>query len=59
MHQGYADAVAWAFAGAAIAMLVVTLLGLCYPKGVISATFGDHEDSGSAAAESGTATVAA
>lgn len=59
VHQGYADAVAWAFAGAAIAMLAVTLLGLCYPKGVISATFGDREDSGSAAAESGTATVAA
>lgn len=59
VHQGYADAVAWAFGGAAVAMLVVTLLGLCYPKGVVSATFADGEVAGSAVSGSGTTTVAA
>jgi hypothetical protein len=41
VHQGYADAVSWAFVGAAVAMLVVAALGLCYPKGVVSAAFAD------------------
>ena len=45
VHQGYADAVAWAFAGAAIAMLVVAALGVCYPKGVVSSTFTDSAES--------------
>lgn len=59
VHQGYADAVAWAFGGAAVAMLVVTLLGLGYPKGVVSATFTDGDVAGSTVSESGTTTVAA
>lgn len=59
VHQGYADAVAWAFGGAAVAMLVVTLLGLGYPKGVVSATFADGEVAGSTVSGSGTTTVAA
>ncbi|MFT4164363.1 MAG: MFS transporter [Microlunatus sp.] len=46
VHQGYADAVAWAFGGAAVAMLVVTLLGCCYPRGVVSAAFADDHATG-------------
>ena len=57
VHQGYADAVAWAFAGATAAMLVVTLLGLCYPKGVVSSGFADGEEVGSAPADSTTVTA--
>ena len=59
VQHDYAHAVAWAFGGAALAMLVVTLLGLCYPKGVVSATFGAGEDTGSTVAQNGTTTVAA
>jgi EmrB/QacA subfamily drug resistance transporter len=51
--QSYANSTAWAFAGAAVAMLVVVALGLCYPKGVVSASFGDPAD-----AEAGRATDA-
>lgn len=39
--QGYADSVAWAFGGMAIAMLVVVVLGLLYPRGQVSATAAD------------------
>jgi hypothetical protein len=39
VHQGYADSVAWAFAGMAIAMLVVAVLGVLYPKGQVSSQF--------------------
>lgn len=39
--QGYADSVAWAFGGMAIAMLVVALLGLFYPRGQVSASAAD------------------
>lgn len=35
--QGYADSVAWAFAAMAGAMLVITALGLLYPRGEVSA----------------------
>lgn len=58
VHQGYADAVAWAFAGAAAAMLIVMLLGLCYPKGVISSAFTDGETDEAAVRDDG-ATLAA
>jgi EmrB/QacA subfamily drug resistance transporter len=37
VQTGYADSVAWAFAGAAIAMGVVALLALFYPKDQVSA----------------------
>lgn len=43
VQQGYADAVAWAFYGAAIAMLIVVILGLLYPKGENSALFTEPE----------------
>lgn len=39
VHQGYADSVAWAFAGMAVAMLVVAVLGVLYPRGQVSAKF--------------------
>ena len=35
--QGYADSVAWAFGGMAIAMLAVVVLGILYPRGQVSA----------------------
>jgi EmrB/QacA subfamily drug resistance transporter len=57
VQLGYAHAVAWAFAGAAAAMLMVTVLGLLYPKGVVSANF---DEAGDAVADgSDPATVAA
>lgn len=59
VHQGYADAVVWAFAGAAAAMLVVTLLGLCYPKGVVSSAFADAPEIDQASASGDEATLAA
>ena len=45
VRQGYADAVSWAFAGCAIAMAVVVLIGLAYPKGQVSAAFADDDRS--------------
>ena len=42
VQQGYADAVTWAFYGAALAMLIVVILGLLYPKGENSALFTDE-----------------
>ncbi|QDZ16020.1 MFS transporter [Humibacter ginsenosidimutans] len=49
VHQGYAESVAWAFVGMAVAMLAVAVLGVLYPKGQVSAKF-DEPD----AAEKGT-----
>ncbi|MEJ3403844.1 MFS transporter [Rathayibacter sp. YIM 133350] len=37
VQVGYAESVAWAFAGMAVAMIVVALLGALYPKGQVSA----------------------
>ncbi|GAB3808403.1 MFS transporter [Humibacter antri] len=48
VHQGYPDSVAWAFAGMAVAMLVVAVLGVLYPRGQVSAKF-DAEASESTA----------
>jgi hypothetical protein len=42
VQQGYADSVSWAFVGCAIAMAVVVVIGLMYPKGQVSATFTDR-----------------
>jgi hypothetical protein len=36
VQTGYADAVSWAFVGAAIAMAVVVLLAFFYPRGEVS-----------------------
>jgi EmrB/QacA subfamily drug resistance transporter len=44
VHQGYADSVAWAFAGMAAAMLIVAVLGVLYPRGQVSAKFDAVED---------------
>lgn len=41
VQQGYADAVAWAFVGCAVAMALVAVIGLLYPKGQISSTFAE------------------
>lgn len=45
VQQSYADAVSWAFAGAAAAMVVVAIVSLAYPKGQVSATFRDADES--------------
>lgn len=37
VQHDYAEAVRWAFAGAAIAMCVVAVLALCYPRREVSA----------------------
>ncbi|MHA7984246.1 MFS transporter [Rathayibacter sp. CAU 1779] len=60
VHQGYADSVAWAFAGMAVAMLVVAVLGVLYPKGQVSAKFDEtsSDASGEAPEESSAAAPA-
>ena len=49
VHQGYADSVAWAFAGMAVAMLIVAVLGALYPRGQVSARFEPDADADGAA----------
>jgi hypothetical protein len=49
VQQGYADAVSWAFVGCAIAMAIVVVIGLLYPKGQVSSSFVERDAAAPAA----------